>query len=822
LDGVVKGSGLTMAAMNAEAKINLRRSTLAEVNLEQGRVIASVANQRIRVPEAFLKAADATLTAKGEIGIDLKQQGNLDYRLRVEKLDPWLALVDQKGSGSIDVAGTATGNLADLKTQGKLTLSSVRFEGTAVQRGSIVYKLNYADARPSPDGTLQVSLADISGGYHLQTLEGVVRILPKEPYHVELDAKARDAEGRMHALAANLEYRPSNLVAHVTGLTLNLPDGTWRLAQPATLAHRDQEFFVDRLALRNNDRQVLLDGRFSLSGSQALRLNVDKLPVEAVRGFFPEAPDITGLLSAQGEVGGTAAAPEIVATLRVENSKIAGHRYDGLSAAATYKNQKADLKATVQQDPTHRLSAVVALPAILSWNNGLRAEVPGKLTGRIQSDGLSVAFLNAFTGKAIQSIDGEVVVDVRLDGTVKQPLAQGFLRLRDGRLHPTALGVQISSVNAEALLEPKGIRVSQLSARAQNGELNGTGFIALNNFAPQNVKLSIAAKRWPAIHTQQYQAEVNGAVNVDGTVAAPRITGKLEVARAEVRPDLSFLDRGGSTPIKRDPTITVVSTSAAQASAENKEETEKRADNEWLRNLILDLQVRMPNNAWIRHRNATAELSGNLRVIKNKEGKPVMTGLIEVVRGWVGFQGRRFTLVRGKVEFAGSDKINPIIEVVAEYRVDNYTVNAIVSGTVEKPTLTLTSQPQLDQADILSLLLFNKPISALEKGEQASLQQNAIAITTGFAAARIGEAVSKALGLEDLGIDLGALDFSGGQVRFGQYLGRKTFVSVGQEISGEGGRQVAAEYQITTDWKLSVTSSTQGTSGVDLIWHKRY
>jgi translocation and assembly module TamB len=196
--------------------------------------------------------------------------------------------------------------------------------------------------------------------------------------------------------------------------------------------------------------------------------------------------------------------------------------------------------------------------------------------------------------------------------------------------------------------------------------------------------------------------------------------------------------------------------------------------------------------------------------------------LIEVVRGWVGFQGRRFTLVRGKVEFAGSDKINPIIEVVAEYRVDNYTVNAIVSGTVEKPTLTLTSQPQLDQADILSLLLFNKPISALEKGEQASLQQNAIAITTGFAAARIGEAVSKALGLEDLGIDLGALDFSGGQVRFGQYLGRKTFVSVGQEISGEGGRQVAAEYQITTDWKLSVTSSTQGASGVDLIWHKRY
>jgi translocation and assembly module TamB len=822
LDGLVKGSGLTTAAMNAEAKINVRRSTVAEVNLEQGRLIASVANQRIRVAEAFLKATDATLTAKGEIGIDLKQQGNLDYRLRVENLEPWLGLVDQKGSGSIDVAGTATGNLADLKTQGKLTLSSARFEGTAVQRGSIVYNLNYADAQPSPHGTLQVSLGDIRGAYHLQALEGVVRILPREPYVFEVDTQARDADGRTHALAAHLEYRPSNLVARVTRLTLNLPDGTWRLAQPATLTQREDDFLIERLSLRNNDRQLALDGRFSLSGSQRLRMTVDRLPVESIRAFYPDAPDISGILSGQAQVEGTAAAPEIAATMKLENSKIAGHSYEGLLATATYRNQKMDLKATLQQDPTHRLSAVVALPAIVSWSNGWRAEVPGKITGRVQSDGLSIAFLNAFTGKAIQSIDGEVTVDVRLDGTVKQPVAQGFLRLRDGRLNPSALGVQISSVNAEALLEPKGIRVSQLSARAQNGELNGTGFIGLNNFSLQNIKLSIAAKRWPAIHTQQYQAEVNGAVNVDGTVATPRITGKLEVVRAEVRPDLSFLDRGGSTPPKRDPTITVVSTSDVQASAANKQANEKRADNEWLRNLMLDLQVRIPNNAWVRHRNATAELSGNLRVSKSKEGQPIITGSIEVVRGWVGFQGRRFTLVRGKVEFVGSDKINPVIEIVAEYRVDSYTVNAIVSGTVEKPTLTLTSQPQLDQADILSLLLFNKPISALEKGEQASLQQNAIGITTGFAAARIGEAVSKALGLEDLGIDLGALDFSGGQVRFGQYLGRKTFVSVGQEISGEGGRQIAAEYQITTDWKLSVTSTTDGTSGVDLIWHKRY
>jgi len=174
------------------------------------------------------------------------------------------------------------------------------------------------------------------------------------------------------------------------------------------------------------------------------------------------------------------------------------------------------------------------------------------------------------------------------------------------------------------------------------------------------------------------------------------------------------------------------------------------------------------------------------------------------------------------VEFNGSETINPALDIVAEYRVNNYLVNIVVKGTAEKPTLTLTSDPQLDQADILSVLLFNKPISSLQKGEQISLQQNAINITSGFAAAGIGQAVSKALGLQELGVDIGAVDFSGGQMRFGQYVGQSTYVSFSQEVSGKRGREVSAEYQITSDWKFSVSSSTTGLSGIDLIWQKRY
>ncbi len=393
--------------------------------------------------QGTLRATDATLSIKGDIGTDPKQQGRLDYQVRVKTLSPWLALVDRQGSGSINLTGGAKGNLNDLKTQGKITLSGIDFEGTAVQGGSIDYDLGYSSARSFPFGTLNISLSDIRRGYRLQSLEGVVKILAQTPAGFDFDVKVRDAQSRTHTVAARLDYQPAHIVARVARLTLDLPDGIWRLSQPVTVEQRDQDFLVDRLSMRNNGRELFLDGQFSLTGSQALRLNVEKLPIEGLRAFFPETPDVTGMLSAQIQLGGSAAAPQVVAALRLENSKIAGHSYAGLVASGSYRDQKAEVKATVQQDQGHTLSATATLPMTLSWNNGWRAEAAGNIDSHIQSSGLSLAFLNAFSGKAIQGIGGEVEVDLQVRGSLDQPLANGFIRLRDGKLTPTALGIQV-------------------------------------------------------------------------------------------------------------------------------------------------------------------------------------------------------------------------------------------------------------------------------------------------------------------------------------------------------------------------------------------
>ena len=236
----------------------------------------------------------------------------------------------------------------------------------------------------------------------------------------------------------------------------------------------------------------------------------------------------------------------------------------------------------------------------------------------------------------------------------------------------------------------------------------------------------------------------------------------------------------------------------------------------------MDLSVVVPNQAWIRHPEANVELSGKLRAVKEAGKEMTLVGTITVVRGWIGFQGRRFNLTRGSVEFRGDETLNPALDVVAQYRLPQYQVEVVVTGTLDKPVLTLRSEPALEQADILALLLFGKPLNSLNRNQQNTLQQSAAEMAGGFAAAKVAEALSEALGLDRLGLDLGEVDAGGGQIGLRRYIGNRTYISISQDLSGETGQEVSIEYQIGPDWKITSSTSTAGSSGVGILWHKRY
>ena len=126
--------------------------------------------------------------------------------------------------------------------------------------------------------------------------------------------------------------------------------------------------------------------------------------------------------------------------------------------------------------------------------------------------------------------------------------------------------------------------------------------------------------------------------------------------------------------------------------------------------------------------------------MKNAGDKVRLLGTVNTVRGTYDFQGRRFDIQRdGRIQFQGNTEINPRLDIIAQRLISGVEAQVHVRGTALKPELTLTSKPPLDEADILSLIIFNQPANALGEGEQVSLAQRAGALASGFVASSLAK-----------------------------------------------------------------------------------
>ncbi|MFH0351571.1 MAG: translocation/assembly module TamB domain-containing protein, partial [Chromatiales bacterium] len=598
---------------------------------------------------------------------------------------------------------------------------------------------------------------------------------------------------------------------------LALPGGAWQLAQPANVAKKGDDITIDKLLVVNGDQRLLADGTFSLSGGQDLRLQIDRFDLASLQALL-EKPQLAGRLDIRADIGGTATAPRIAATGNIAKLTVGGQALAGVSTRLAYGERRARFEMVAKQDAAHALNATGSLPVTLAWAGGFKAEAHGDLDASVRSTGLDLAVLNALADQGIRDVEGKLVLDLRLQGPVSRPQPSGRFGLREGKATVEATGLTYADVTLLGTMGPDQIRIEQVSAQSRQGQIQGRGRVDIRDYRPERVALSLTATRWPAIWTRQYKAEIDLQVDAQGPLTSPSVTGKAEVLHARLRPDLTILQDKPITP--RDETIVVV-----QAEDRVKPEPQQQAKEPGLAEspiyeaLALDFSLRLGRDTQVRHPDARLELTGDVRARKPKGGPLSLVGAIEVEEGWAGFKGRRFVMERGQVVFTGGREINPSLDLVAAHQASEYRVKVIVAGSAEEPTLDLESEPPLDQADILAVLLFGKPASELERGEKLDLKRQAASLAGSYAASEIGQSVSDALGLEALGVEM---DFSGGQVGFQRYLMPKTRISISQDLVGKKGQEVSIHYELAPGWELGTVTSSSGSSGADILWRKRY
>ena len=827
-DAWVRGRGTELDTLQADIQVTLYPSQISGIQINEGRAEGSIRDGALVVRQVRIAANDSTLQARGTIGsVSQPSSGKFDYDFNFNDIKPWLKLAGLDGSGEATGNGTVSGSLKSPRLSGTASVNEFRFGASRIQNGTAQWTLARS-ASSHWQGKLNVTAQQLNAGIPLRSAEAHLTLDGIRPARVTAGIAVRDSNERVHRLKGRILYSPARSEMTLEELNLQLSNGMWRNPEPIRLLMAEQTIHVGKFLLARGKQELSIEGSIGLHGKQDLSLRVDHFPLSDLRPYIEDAPDVTGTLFMAVRVTGSPAQPLIDANMNVAALTLAGQSYAGLNAKASYKQERATVNLTLQQDQSHQLNITGTVPVYVGWNGARSPVFLGESHFRIQSEGLSPAFITVAT-KDADKIQGSLSLDIDLRGPIRALAANGTLRFRDGAVGVRALGLSLKEIDLQARLAPTAIHITRAEVRSGEGRLTSTGQIAYSGFTLGAIALNLKANDLQVINTREYKANASGELLISGLWQKPSVRGSMDL-KGTLRPDLAMLETNGRAA--QDSTITVVKSERDLALRQRQPKEHTLTENgkgapaslersDFYRRLDLDVTTAITRNSWLHLDDGSVELTGQLRLRKQPQEKLTLAGEVNGVRGWYSFKGRRFQIEKARLNFTGGDQIDPALDIVGKHRVPSYLVQFVVAGYASKPTLALRSDPPLDQADILSVLLFGKPVKALSEGEQINLQSQAALITADFFAADLKGSVAEQLGLDTLDFNVGD-NLSAGQIGAGKYITDDVFVSTKQQIGVEHAQEYSIEYNITPEWQIKSSTDPEGKSSIDLFWRKRY
>jgi translocation and assembly module TamB len=227
----------------------------------------------------------------------------------------------------------------------------------------------------------------------------------------------------------------------------------------------------------------------------------------------------------------------------------------------------------------------------------------------------------------------------------------------------------------------------------------------------------------------------------------------------------------------------------------------------------LDVRIEIPDNMVLRGKdlrvgsasmglgNINVTVGGDQRILRQPGASTLVVGNVNTVRGTYDFRGRRFEIMRdGRITFTGPDVNNPALDVTAERIIEPAGIEARIriTGTARRPQLSFSSNPPMDESDVLALIVFNRPLNDLESGERGSIAAMAGATAAGFFVSPLADTLGRALDLDvfEVGTTTNETGGTAGTMTVGKQIDENLFFRFRQQFGGQEVSEFILEYQI--------------------------
>jgi hypothetical protein len=288
---------------------------------------------------------------------------------------------------------------------------------------------------------------------------------------------------------------------------------------------------------------------------------------------------------------------------------------------------------------------------------------------------------------------GHAELTAAIDGPLRQPLFSGSATITDGRVRHFSLPNALDGINGTIVFDAGGIRLDNVSATLGGGDVRFGGRVGFNGYVPGELDVTVRGDGMRLRYPEGVRSVVDADLSVRGPFRSPTLGGTVTVKSAVWNRRIDTPGNIFDLASRRGP--------APSAPGDGGPEPPPTVP------LTFDLQILVPATLRVENNVARMIASADL-TLRGTYDRPVLVGHADIDRGEVTFEGRRYRITRGAIDFTNPSKIEPFFDIEAETNVrvtgQTYRVTVGAAGTAEQLRPTLSSDPPLPAADVLALL----------------------------------------------------------------------------------------------------------------------
>ncbi|HZH02944.1 MAG TPA: translocation/assembly module TamB domain-containing protein, partial [Myxococcaceae bacterium] len=293
---------------------------------------------------------------------------------------------------------------------------------------------------------------------------------------------------------------------------------------------------------------------------------------------------------------------------------------------------------------------------------------------------MDVRLLESFAPD-LENTAGRLQLGVSARGAREAPLLVGTAELRDARFSLRDRQIAVRGLSGKVEFSETRVLVQDVGGQLNDGRFTVGGDVELDRFKPRRVQLSARLDDVSFRPAEDLPVRMGGELLLHGRPQAMVLSGDLNLLKLRYERPFVLDDVAGG--LKRE----------GGGGGDR--------PSEWL---SFDVRFHTRGDVRVDNNLANARLVGDV-TLTGTNLNPGLLGRIEAAGGSQAyFRGNQFRVSQGVLEFRERHRVDAVMDVQAETQVREYLVRLHAFGRTRQPSIILSSEPALSEADILSLL----------------------------------------------------------------------------------------------------------------------